>query len=79
MTQEVRQRVFSKFIEAGIGVVILAVVVYFQRMDVNTLSVKVDTLESNFVQHLTNDHSEAVKIIELNNQLMSKIEQNLSR
>lgn len=78
MTAELRQKIYSKFVEAGIGVLILGVVVYVQRIDVNTLNNKIDRIEQSFVNHLQNDHQQAVKSLDISTALLVRIERYLN-
>jgi hypothetical protein len=76
MTLELKKTLTNEFIKSGIAVVIMAVVVYFQRLDYmkEINEIRADSKETNakFNHFILNEYRIGINIIEKNNDVLDR-------
>ena len=80
MTIELKKTITNEFIKGGIAVIIMAVVIYFQRLDYmkEINEIRADSKETNakFNHFILNEYRVGINIIEKNNEVLNRFLEN---
>lgn len=79
MTLEVKQKFYGKLLDYGVGLALMAIVMFYQHKDNIEIKNDLKATKKEFKDFILGEYKGSIKIIDLNNHLFVRVEQGLNR